>query len=76
MRRDGPLRAVVFRAVPLRAGDLRAVERAAKLRVSADSARAASQPKSAVPLPGGMGGAMPPQGAPQQAPAPAPNGRP
>ena len=27
MRRDGPLRAVVFRAVPLRVGDFRAVER-------------------------------------------------
>lgn len=34
------------------AGVDRAVERAAKLRVSADSARAAQQPPSAVPLPG------------------------
>ena len=34
------------------AGIDRAVERASKLRVTADSARAASQPKSAVPLPG------------------------
>jgi peptidyl-prolyl cis-trans isomerase D len=34
------------------AGIDRAVERAAKLRASADSARAAQQPKSAVPLPG------------------------
>jgi peptidyl-prolyl cis-trans isomerase D len=44
------------------AGLERAVERAAKLRVSADSARAASQPKSSVPLPG----------AAPAAPAPAP----
>jgi parvulin-like peptidyl-prolyl isomerase len=57
------------------AGIDRAVERAAKLRVSADSARAASQPKSAVPLPGGMGAPQPPQPQ-QQAPAPAPTGRP
>ena len=35
MRRDGPLRAVVFRAVPLRAGDLRAVERAADFGIPA-----------------------------------------
>jgi peptidyl-prolyl cis-trans isomerase D len=34
------------------AGIDRAVERAGKLRASADSARAAQQPKSAVPLPG------------------------
>ena len=56
------------------AGIDRAVERAAKLRASADSARAANQPKSAVPLPGPM------TGAPGQAPAPtrvpAPAGRP
>jgi peptidyl-prolyl cis-trans isomerase D len=44
----------------------RAVERAQKLRASADSARAASQPKSAVPMPG-----MPPAGPPtgEQPPA-------
>ncbi len=39
----------------------RAIERAGKLRVAADSARAASQPKSAVPLPG----MMPPAGGQQ-----------
>ncbi len=48
------------------AGVERAVEQAAKLRVSADSARAATQPKSAVPLPGGaMPGAAPAAPAPQ-----------
>jgi hypothetical protein len=47
------------------AGIDRAVERAAKVRASADSAKAASQPKSAVPLPD-MGG--PPTSAPQPAP--------
>ena len=44
------------------AGIDRAVERAAKLRAGADSARAAQQPPSAVPLPGAAGavpGAMP-----------------
>jgi hypothetical protein len=50
------------------AGVERAVEQAAKLRTAADSARAASQPKSAVPLPGG---AMPPAATPG-APAPQP----
>ena len=47
------------------AGIDRAVERAAKVRVSADSARAAQQPKSAVPLPG----ALPPASTPAAAPA-------
>lgn len=47
------------------AGIDRAVEKATKIRHLADSTRAASQPKSAVPLPGGMGGA--PQPAPQGA---------
>lgn len=42
------------------AGIDRAVERAARLRASADSARAAKQPPSAVPLPGA---AAPPAGA-------------
>jgi peptidyl-prolyl cis-trans isomerase D len=42
------------------AGIDRAVERAAKLRVAADSAKAAQQPKSAVPLPGAAGAAPPP----------------
>jgi hypothetical protein len=52
------------------AGIDRAVERAQKVRVVADSTRAANQPKSAVPLPGG---AAPSAGAPSgQTPAPAP----
>ena len=48
------------------AGIDRAVERAQKVRVVADSTRAANQPKSAVPLPGAAG---PDTGAPGQAPA-------
>ena len=56
------------------AGVDRAVERAQKIRVTADSSRAANQPKSAVPLPGAGGAApapnTPPGGA---APAPMPN---
>jgi hypothetical protein len=63
------------------AGIDRAVERAQKVRVTADSTRAANQPKSAVPLPGGMGGAAPggapgaaaPQGQAPAAPAPQPS---
>jgi peptidyl-prolyl cis-trans isomerase D len=51
------------------AGIDRAVERATKLRASADSARTAQQPPSAVPLPGGAAPA-PAQPAPVQ-PAPA-----
>jgi hypothetical protein len=51
------------------AGIDRAVERATKLRASADSARTAQQPPSAVPLPGGAAPA-PAQPAPAQ-PAPA-----
>jgi peptidyl-prolyl cis-trans isomerase D len=47
----------------------RSVERAQKLRASADSARAANQPKSAVPMPG-MPGMAPPGGT--QPPAPQP----
>ncbi len=48
------------------AGIDRAVERASKLRVAADSARAANQPRSAVPLPGapGVGAAVPPSAVP------------
>lgn len=46
----------------------RAVERAQKVRASADSARSANQPKSAVPIPG----AAPPAGG-AEPPAPAPN---
>jgi hypothetical protein len=49
------------------AGIDRAVERAAKLRAAADSARTASQPKSSVPLPGATAPA---------APAPAPSAKP
>lgn len=51
----------------------RAVERAQKVRASADSARAANQPKSAIPIPGM--GAPPPGGSPPagaQTPAPTP----
>jgi hypothetical protein len=50
------------------AGIDRAVERAQKVRSSADSSRAANQPKSQIPIPG-MGG--PPAGAPQGAQPPA-----
>ena len=48
------------------AGIDRAVERAAKLRATADSARSAQQPPSAVPLPGapGAGPATPPGAVP------------
>jgi hypothetical protein len=49
------------------AGIDRAVEQAAKLRAAADSAKAAQQPKSAVPLP-----SAPAPGAPGTTPAPAP----
>jgi peptidyl-prolyl cis-trans isomerase D len=54
------------------AGIDRAVERAQKIRVVADSTKAANQPKSAVPLPGGaVPGAGAPAGpAPAQTPAP------
>jgi hypothetical protein len=51
------------------AGIDRAVERAGKLRASADSARTAGQPKSAVPLPGAPSGAQ--GAAPGSVPAPA-----
>jgi peptidyl-prolyl cis-trans isomerase D len=57
------------------AGIDRAVERAAKIRAAADSARTAQQPSSAVPLPGAAtrpGTATPPGAAPLPAqPAPA-----
>jgi hypothetical protein len=54
------------------AGIDRGVERAEKLRKVADSTRAANQPKTQIPLPGGAG--APPAGqAPQPAqPQPAP----
>ena len=58
-----PLQIVLMDKYPAKinqAGIDRAVELAAKLRVAVDSAKAAAQPKSAVPLPG----AMPPAGAP------------
>jgi len=51
------------------AGVDRAVERAQKIKVVADSTRAANQPKSAVPLPGTPGAA--PGGAPAPAAPPA-----
>jgi hypothetical protein len=55
------------------AGIDRAVERAAKLRASADSARTAQQPRSAVPLPGGAPAAGAAPSTTQPAPArPAP----
>jgi hypothetical protein len=57
------------------AGIDRAVERAQRVRVVADSTRAANQPKSAVPpLPGAAGGsAAAPDHTPGHAPAPAPS---
>lgn len=51
------------------AGVDRAVERATKVRASADSAKAAQQPKSAVPLPGAPTGAAPSPATPAPAPA-------
>jgi len=53
------------------AGVDRALERAQKVRASADSARAASQPKSQIPIPG-MGGptGAPPAGAQPAQPQP------
>jgi hypothetical protein len=48
------------------AGVDRAVERAQKVRQSADSARAANQPKSQIPLPGGPPGGAAPQPTPAQ----------
>jgi hypothetical protein len=56
-----------------RAGLDRATERAAKIRASADSARAAQQPRSEVPIPGVPGGAPDTSGAARQRP---PAGRP
>jgi hypothetical protein len=50
------------------AGIDRALERAQRLRAAADSARAAQQPQSAVPLPGQPGGAAPKTPAPAPAP--------
>jgi hypothetical protein len=57
------------------AGIDRAVEAAAKLRASADSAKAAQQPKSSVPLPGAPTTGAPPAGAPTTTP-PAPTPKP
>jgi hypothetical protein len=56
-----------------RAGLDRATERAAKIRASADSARAAQQPRSEVPIPGVPGGTPDTSGAARQQP---PAGRP
>jgi hypothetical protein len=55
------------------AGIDRAVERAQKIRVVADSAKAANQPKSAVPLPGAAGPTAGAPGAQTPTPAPAPS---
>jgi hypothetical protein len=58
-----------------RAGLDRATERAAKIRASADSARAAQQPRSEVPVPGAPGAAPAPTPVPGQkgqAPPPQP----
>jgi len=54
------------------AGVDRSVERAQKIRASADSARAQNQPKSQVPLPGAPGGAAPSTQPPAKQPTPAP----
>jgi hypothetical protein len=56
-----------------RAGLDRATERAAKIRASADSARAAQQPRSEVPIPGAPGAPPDTSGAARQRP---PGGRP
>ena len=54
------------------AGVDRGFERAQKLRATADSARAANQPKSQIPLPGAGGppGGQPPESQPQPTPQP------
>jgi hypothetical protein len=52
-----------------RAGLDRATERAAKIRASADSARAAQQPRSEVPIPGVPGGAPDTAGTEKQRPS-------
>jgi hypothetical protein len=64
-----------FDAKVNQAGIDRAVERAQKVRVIADSTRSASMPKSAVPLPGtpGAPGAAAPQGQAPQGQAPSPS---
>src|SRR5829696_3121127 len=59
----GPLQIVLmnkYESKVNQAGIDRAVERAQKVRTVADSTRAANQPKSAVPLPGGAPGAAAP----------------
>ncbi len=50
------------------AGIDRGFERAQKLRSTADSSRAANQPKSQIPLPGGPPGAQAPESQPQPQP--------
>jgi hypothetical protein len=58
------------------AGVDRSVERAQKIRATADSSRAANQPKSQVPLPGAVPSqTQPPTGNPP-APAPQPTKKP
>jgi peptidyl-prolyl cis-trans isomerase D len=87
----GPLQIVLMNKYESKvnpAGIDRAVERALKVRATADSTRAANQPKSAVPLPGaaapgaGPGAAAPGAGAPSgqahdpsHAPSQSPNGQ-
>jgi hypothetical protein len=64
-----PLRKLLdakYEATVNSAGLDRALERAQRVRSSADSARTANQPKSEIPMPGG---AKPPEGAQPQPPA-------
>jgi hypothetical protein len=71
-----PLRKILdikYEASVNSAGLDRAIERATKVRASADSARTANQPKSEIPMPGGAPGAAagkPPEAPPAAAPAP------
>jgi hypothetical protein len=58
------------------AGIDRAVERAQKIRTTADSTRAANQPKSQVPLPGAPGGPGAGAQPPSQVPLPQPGAQP
>jgi hypothetical protein len=62
-----------FDAKVNQAGIDRAVERAQQVRAKADSSKSANQPKSAVPLPGGMPGGAPPQSQAPGAAAPQPS---
>jgi len=58
------------------AGVDRSVERAQKIRATADSSRAANQPKSQVPLPGAVPNQSQPPAANPPAPAPQPTKKP